>query len=262
MRLLDIRAGVLILVSRRPPTTEYYEKVKEFVKKWRGKPLTWLLSLQPEEKPEIDPANKLLNSMRLTAKCRFNASVRLERLARYSFLTTTILSLGLIFIPLYQKSGLGIPYKEQVVNMLQIFLAVAVLVYSVVNATAKYDARSATLDSCGVKIKELIRKLRYDISESQKSGISIELEKYHQEYHVVSSEPENHHRVDYIFAVLESKRDFNISGIPRLWKHLKARILYALPYIIPTSMMVFELFIITDILGVTNTFTGIFGGDR
>ncbi|WP_265965707.1 SLATT domain-containing protein [Microbulbifer thermotolerans] len=235
--------------------------MKELLSQWLGKPLVCLFSLQPEEKPESDPAKKLLNSMRLTAKCRFNASVRLERLARYSFLTTTIFSLGLIFIPLYQKSGLSMPYTEQVVNMLQIFLAVAVLVYSVVNATAKYDARSATLDACGVKIKELIRKLRYDISESEKSGVSIDLEKYHHEYHVISSEPENHHRVDFIFAVLESKQDFDISGIPRLWQHIKARVFYMLPYVIPTSMMIFEVFIITDILGLTNVFTGVFGSN-
>jgi len=219
----------------------------------------WLFSTQLEEKPEHDPAKKLLNSMRLTANCRFNASVRLERLARYSFLTTTIFSLGLIFIPLYQKSGLSIPYSDEVINMLQIFLAVAVLVYSVVNATAKYDARAATLDACGVKIKELIRKLRYDISESEKSGVSINLEKYHQEYHVISSEPENHHRDDFIFATLEAKQDFDISGIPRLFSHLKARALYVIPYIIPTSMMVFEFFVITDILGVTGVFSDVFG---
>ena len=71
---------------------------------WR-KAFQWLFSIQLEEKEENDPAKKLLNSMRLTAKCRFNASVRLIRISKYSFLTTTILSLGLIFIPLYQYSS-------------------------------------------------------------------------------------------------------------------------------------------------------------
>ena len=219
---------------------------------------TWLFSLQPEEKEVGDPAHKLLNSMRLTAKCRFNASVRLQRLARYSFLTTTIFSLGLIFIPLYQRSGLDLPYTDQVINMLQVFLAVAVLVYSVVNATAKYDARASALDSCGVEIKELIRKLRHEMSEAKISGVSVDLEKFHHDYHIVSSKPENHNRVDFILATLESKQDFYISGIPRIWLHIKARFIYFLPYLIPTAMMLFELFVITDILGVTNIFGGIF----
>lgn len=218
----------------------------------------WLFSLQSEEKYVDDPAKKLLNSMRLTAKCRFNASVRLQRLARYSFLTTTIFSLGLIFIPLYHKSGLEIPYTDQVINMLQIFLAVAVLVYSVVNATAKYDARASALDNCGVKIKELIRKLRHEIAESSQSGVSIDLEKFHHEYHIVSSEPENHNRVDFILATLESRQDFDITGIKRLFLHFKSRLIYFLPYLIPTSMMVFEFFVITDMLGVTQVFTEVF----
>lgn len=220
--------------------------------------LAWLLSTQPEENQEKDPARKLLNSMRLTAKCRFNASLRLERLSRYSFLTSTILSLGLIFIPLYEWSGLRVPYPDSVLNMLQIFLAVAVLVYSVVNATAKYDARSADLDICGVKIKELIRTLRHEVSGASESGVTIDLEKFHQQYHVISTEPENHHRVDFIFAKLESKKDFYISGFPRLFLYFKGIVLYSIPYVIPTSMMSFEVLFINDILGVTSVFGDLF----
>ncbi|WP_444911078.1 SLATT domain-containing protein [Microbulbifer sp. PAAF003] len=227
------------------------EKVSNF--------FTWLFSLNISEKAEADPAKKLLNSMRLTSKCRFNASIRLERLSTYSFLTTTILSLGLIFIPLYQKSGLPIPYTEPVIHMLQIFLAVAVLVYSVVNATSKYHTRSSKLDDCGIKIKELIRKLRVDIAKETKEGTNIDLDNYHQEYHLISSEPENHRRVDYILATLESKEDFDISGIPRSLLYTKAFILYSIPYILPTMMMAFEIAIISDILGVTDVLKDTFG---
>ena len=221
-------------------------------------PLIWLFSLDPVEKEETDPAKKLLNSMRITAKCRFNASVRLQRLGKYSFFTTTIFSLGLIFIPLYQRSGLQLPYSEEVLGMLQIFLAVAVLVYSVVNATAKYDSRATVLDNCGVQIKELIRKLRLEISESNKSGVSVDLEGYHKNYHVISTEPENHNRGDYIFATLESRSDFRITGMPRLISYCKAYAICLVPYIIPTLMMLFEILIITDILRITCIFKSVF----
>lgn len=225
-----------------------------FFNKCINEPFKWLFSIGPDEKDEPDPAKKLLNSMRLTAKSRFNASVRLKRLGNYSFLTTTILSLGLIFIPLYQKSGLSLPYSSDVLSMLQIFLAVAVLVYSVVNATAKYDSRSTTLDNCGVQLKELIRTLRLDISESKASGVSINLEKYHSKYHVISLEPENHNRGDYILATLESPHDFRISGIPRLLSYAKSLLFHAVPTVIPTSMIIFEILVITDILGITEVF--------
>ncbi|WP_256383185.1 SLATT domain-containing protein [Photobacterium toruni] len=226
------------------------------------KPFSWLFSLQAEEENESAPEKILLNSMRITAKCRFNASVRLERESKYAFLTTTVLSLGLIFIPLYQNSELTIPYGEKVLTMLQIFLAVAVLVYSVVIGTSKYDLRSTALDKCGVGIKELIRKLRHDISESTNNGISIDLKRYHSDYHKISTETENHIRVDYLLAVLESRSDFDITGVKRLYLYIKAYTMYLFPYIIPTSMMIFEVLFILDILGVTNCFTSIFGIER
>ncbi|MCR9642254.1 SLATT domain-containing protein [Vibrio alginolyticus] len=218
----------------------------------------WFFSLQDEEVNEQDPAKKLLNSMRITAKCRFNASVRLTRISNYSFLTTTMLSLGLIFIPLYQNSGLPIRFTDSVLSMLQIFLAVAVLVYSVVNATAKYDLRAEALDNCGVNIKELIRTLRTEISESKSSGVSLDLESYHKKYHFISAEPENHSRVDHLFAVLESSADFNITGVKRLFLYIKSYIMYFVPYIIPSAMMLFEIMFILDMLGITTVYSGVF----
>ncbi|MGB3110708.1 MAG: SLATT domain-containing protein [Psychrobacter alimentarius] len=218
----------------------------------------WIFSTQLEEKEEEDPAKKLLNSMRITAKCRFNASVRLTRISKYSFLTTTILSLGLIFIPLYQYSGLSIPYSTEVLSMLQIFLAVAVLVYSVVNATAKYDLRAQSLDDCGISIKELIRELRNVISDTKISGQVINLEEYHKRYHIISSEPENHTRVDHLFAVLDTSTDFDITGLKRLSMYIKSYSMYLIPYVIPTSMMLFEVLFILDMLKVTSYFKNIF----
>ena len=215
--------------------------------------------MQPEEKEENDPAQKLLNSMRITAKCRFNASVRLTRTSKYSFLTTTILSLGLIFIPLYQNSGLVVPYSNQVLSMLQIFLAVAVLVYSVVNATSRYDLRAELLDDCGVSIKELIRKLRNEISEAKVNGVSVNLAEYHDQYHVISSEPENHTRVDHLLAVLSTPSDFDITGSKRFVMHIKSNLMYMVPYVIPTAMMLFEVLFILDMLKVTTCFKSAFG---
>ena len=157
-----------------------------------------------------------------------------------------------------QYSGLPIPYSTEVLSMLQIFLAVAVLVYSVVNATAKYDLRAQSLDDCGISIKELIRKLRNVISEKKASGESINLEEYHDRYHIISSEPENHTRVDYLFAVLGTPSDFNITGLKRLLMYTKSYFLYLIPYLIPTSMMLFEVLFILDMLKVTSCFKDIF----
>lgn len=113
--------------------------------------LSWLISSGVRERPVKDAAEKLQMSMRTTAKCRYNASIRLQHQAKYSFFTTTLLSLGLIFIPLMQNAGMPIAYRPNVLNMMSIFLAVAVLVYSVVIGTARYDVRATQLTECGDK---------------------------------------------------------------------------------------------------------------
>jgi hypothetical protein len=142
--------------------------------------------------------------------------------------------------------------------MLQIFLAVAVLVYSVINATARYETRSDALNECGDKIKDLIRRLRREISESQKSGVSVDLEKYNQRYDEVSTDAENHARVDYLYATLEMSEDYKQTGLKRVYLYIKGIVLYGLPYVIPLLMLIAEALFITDMLSITKVFTPLF----
>lgn len=217
--------------------------------------LYWLLSLHPLEKEVDDPATKLLNSMRVTAKCRFNASARLRRQSDFSFFTTTTLSLGLIFIPLVQNSDIHIALSSKVLNMLQIFLAVAVLVYSVINSTARYDVRAQALSECGDKIKELIRALRTEMKQSSLSGISIPLDNYHSSYNLISTDSENHAQVDFLLASLEMKDDYHITGIARFYQRIRVIVFYAVPYLVPISFMMFQVVFILDMVGVTSILT-------
>ncbi|WP_415776268.1 SLATT domain-containing protein [Shewanella oncorhynchi] len=217
--------------------------------------LTWLFSLKPLEKSVIDPADKLLNSMRITARCRFNASVRLQRQSNFSFFTTTILSLGLIFIPLVQNSDISLAFTPKALNMLQIFLAVAVLVYSVINSTARYEVRSQALNECGDKIKELIRNLRTDMKQPSASVSTIGLSKYHEQYNLISTDSENHSRVDFALASLEMKEDYCITGIPRIYHQLRAFFTYGIPYIVPCVFIAFEAIFILDMLRITEILT-------
>ncbi len=217
--------------------------------------LYWLFSLEPLEKTVLDPAEKLLNSMRVTAGCRFNASVRLKRQSNFSFFTTTILSLGLIFIPLVQNSDIALAFSPKALNMLQIFLAVAVLVYSVINSTARYEVRSQALNECGDKIKELIRDLRTDIKQSLASGTAVALSKYHEQYNLISTDSENHTRVDFALASLDMKDDYRITGIPRIYHRARAFFTYSIPYLVPCVFIAFEAVFIMDMLAITEILT-------
>lgn len=215
----------------------------------------WLFSLNPLEKNIDDPAEKLLNSMRVTAHCRFNASVRLKRRSNFSFFTTTILSLGLIFIPLVQNSDISLVFSAKTLNMLQIFLAVAVLVYSVINSTARYEVRSQTLNECGDRIKELIRELRTKIKQSKAAGNAPSLDDFHVRYNLISTDSENHTRVDFSLASLEMKDDYCITGIPRLYQLVRTAFIYSIPFLVPCSLIAFQVIFILDMLEGTNILT-------
>lgn len=116
-------------------TKKFSQKIEVAMKKM----FFWFLSLNPVEREIQDPKIKLLNSMRVTSRCRFNRAESLKNISFYSFFTTTILSLGLIFIPLFQITGREMHYSSNALTVIQIFLAVSVLVYSVVIATSKMN---------------------------------------------------------------------------------------------------------------------------
>ena len=215
----------------------------------------WFFSLEAIEQDVQDPVQKLLNGMRVTSKCRYNASVRLKRQSQFSFFATTLLSLGLILVPLLQNSDIQLAFPPKVLNMLQIFLAVAVLVYSVINATARYETRSEALNECGDKIKDLIRNLRREASEGKTSGVTVDLAKYTKRYDEVSTDAENHDRVDFMLASLDMHRDYNYTGLVRFYMHLKCAFIYAIPYVVPALMLFGEVIFVTDMLGVTKKFT-------
>jgi hypothetical protein len=172
-------------------------------------------------------------------------------LSQFSFSTTVILSLGLILIPLLQNSDIPLEYSPHTLNMLQIFLAVAVLVYSVINSTAKYETRAERLNECGDRIKELIRELRVAIGGPP----PIDLNKFNERYTLIVTDTENHIRADYWRAVLTTPEYYNISGILYLSVWFRAHFGKLFPYIIPVSLLLLEAIFILDMLGFTSILT-------
>lgn len=209
----------------------------------------WLISRGEIDRPKKNAKEKFQLSVRVTAKCRFNAAERLKRQSKFAFFTTTILSLGLIFIPLMQNAGIRLAFPSNVLNMMSIFLAVAILVYSVVIGTARYDARADKLTQCGDNLKNLSREL--DNKSEEFENIS-EFEK--QYYHLIS-DTENHTRTDYLAATLEMRRDYLITGIPRLIKIFRVIFVEIFSYFIPLSMLIIEIVFISDMLGMSEILT-------
>lgn len=226
-----------------------------------GKVFDWLLCLGERERPVKDAAEKLQMSMRTTAKCRYNASVRLQHQGKFAFFTTTVLSLGLVFIPLMQNAEVPLAFQANVLNMMQIFLGVSVLVYSVVIGTARYEVRSTQLNECGDKLKELIRELDKEREIHETTAIPTEkLAEFQKRYSDVVTDVENHIRNDYRFATLEMVRDYYLTGIPRLTLALEAHSLRALSFVLPAILMMMEVVFISDMIGATSILTDYLNG--
>jgi len=213
----------------------------------------WLFSKYPEKKNNLNSNDKLFYNMRVTAKSRYNASKRIDWQRKVSFFTTTILSLGLIFIPLVQNTNAELHFDSSLLNMMQIFLAVSVLVYSVMNGMAKYESRIQSLRECGDNIRDLIRDFR-----GEEDIDNEKLKKYTKDYNLIVSKPENHEDIDYLFARLVLKEDFKITGLRRIWCYSKYIVVYMIPLSIPLALLVLEFTFISDILGTSQVFSNIF----
>ena len=118
------------------------------------------LSFFPKDVEAKTKREKLIASMKTTAVNRYNASNRLIWQSRVTFSVSTLFSLGLIFVPLMQLAKVPLSLSGDVLAAIQIFLAVAILVYSIITGTARFELRSEQLNDCGDKIKSLIRELR------------------------------------------------------------------------------------------------------
>ncbi|MEQ4624728.1 SLATT domain-containing protein [Providencia manganoxydans] len=217
---------------------------------------------------EIDSLQKnaqnLYQSMRITIDSRFQAGKRLQSLSTFTFITSVIISLALIFLPLLEFSEIDLHYSSNVLGALQIFFAVAILVYSVLISTAQYSIRAKEMTACADLIKDLSRELKdYIASSNEKSSTTKitkdELEKFNKRYRECLRNSENHSDHDYYFVknTLEMK---DVEKKPLSWwrKNFWHRLIrvwlrftVSKQYIFPSLLAIFVFIVISDVLGYT-----------
>lgn len=231
-------------------STQGGQPMMESPRTWYVATCVWLFSLERDRSLPTDEVEVLQRQCHITAKCRYNASIRLKRLGHGTFLTTVVLSLGLILIPMLQLAKLRMAYPDPVVNSLQIFLAVAVLVYSIISATASYGTRARVLNDCADRIKHLGAELR----TARKSG-NVDLTQFSEKYHSITRDSEMHSRADYALAKLQATDQFNITGLKRLWSRGAVVVAEAMPYLPSIGLLAIEAVLVTDLLGLTSIWT-------
>jgi len=215
----------------------------------------WIFSKAPYELSEIDAADKFHKTMRTAAKCCYIASIRLQRQARLSLLIAGFLIVGLILIPLIQNTNLQIAFPPNILNMAQIVMAIAVLVYLVIIAKARYEVRARQFSECEIKIKALIQEFNKVRAASFETLTAETLDGFQRRYFAILSEVETHEPNDYRLATLEMFRDYFITGLPRLKLYSSAQLIRASALIIPIIIIVLEILFVTEMLGFTKIVT-------
>lgn len=216
------------------------------------------LNLSPSDVECTTKRAKLIASMKTTAVNRYNASSRLAWQAKVAFSVSTLFSLGLIFVPLMQLAKVPLSLNGDVLGAIQIFLAVSILVYSIIIGTAKFEIRSEQLNDCGDKIKSLIRELRVAPDDEDKE--SDLLRSVQIKYEAIIADVENHERRDYILTIVRSPEIFVLGWLGKVFWRSKYLILATVSYIPAVALVAIELLLITDMFGVTKIFSPYLNG--
>lgn len=210
-------------------------------------------SLSPSDVECKTKRAKLIASMKTTAVNRYNASNRLIWQSKVTFSVSTLFSLGLIFVPLMQLAKAPLALNGDVLGAIQIFLAVAILVYSIITGTARFEIRSEQLNDCGDKIKSLIRELRVAPDDAEKE-VDL-LRSFQKQYEAIIADVENHDRSDYLLTIVRSPDLFVLSLPGRIFWWMKYYCSALISYLPALALVVVEILLITDMFAITKIFS-------
>lgn len=197
-----------------------------------------------EERFQVE---KFIISLRTSSTCRYVASSRLNKRDKMQFRFIIAFSLGLIFIPLMQCTGVTITFPGHSLDTIQIFLAITVLVYSAINFKSRYAARAEKLNECGDKIKRLALELEVDIKK-EKDISSYNYRDYIDRYYYINSSAEDHSQTDYLKAKLQLSNYYSITGCRRVIIKIRNCTKSSLKYLISCLILFIEIVIIIDML--------------
>ena len=142
-----------------------------------------------------DAYEKLGDNVYLVTKNYFAASRRLALHESASQWTLSLLSLGLIIIPLLTVTKMPMRYEQNVVDFASISLAVAVLMFSLLIGANKHAVRSEKMHRAGLELNELMREMRYLASDPKKME---RYQEFDRAYGAILRRYENVDDIDYV----------------------------------------------------------------
>ena len=148
-----------------------------------------------------------------TSKTRFHASRRLKLHTKCSTYTVVLISLSLILISLMQTYNLGNNINSELVGLIQVFSAIAVLVYSLLIDKHDYSNSSEKMYSCASRLGELKKKMHplihLDHDQTKYDLLRVEYDEVLRLYETHSN---NDFRADYVQSKLEMPENYTVEG--------------------------------------------------
>jgi hypothetical protein len=116
--------------------------------------------MSSEASHTFDAYDKLKENTNTVMKSYYAASDRLSFHNLVSQWTLSILSLGLIVIPLLTVTKMSLRYSQNVIDFTSISLAVAILMLSLLIGANNYAARGYKMYQSGLEFNDLLRDMR------------------------------------------------------------------------------------------------------
>ena len=187
-----------------------------------------------ENKDDYGPYKEVYVRVLKTCRTRFKAYVRFQRHNKASMATITFSSIILLIVPLAQGFNIPLKYDQNVINYVQILLALVILVISSMLYMANFSVRAERFHNCGRELNVLARKLfiKRDIFE-----VESDYEKYLKEYDIILSNCENHSQTDFMICQLEMIEYFS----PTVWFKIRTYAKYMIEFIPYLLILILEL---------------------
>lgn len=161
--------------------------------------------------------SNLHKKIEVTAKTRFYASRRLRRHADWSTYTVVVVSLVMILVALMQAYDIGVNIKTSYTSIIQVFSAIAVLVYSLLIDKNDYSSLSEKMFACASQLSELRQRFLPLITSDNPS--KDEYERVQKEYWDILKIYETHSNNDFggdnLRARLDMPEFYSFSGYKR-----------------------------------------------
>ncbi|GAA5178727.1 hypothetical protein GCM10025771_18630 [Niveibacterium umoris] len=196
-------------------------------------------------------AQRQLLAIRTSARSRCYAGQRLQRQGRFWLATLVALALGLILIPLLQNAGVRLALAPNVLNLVQIFLGVSVLVCVVLVASANHALRARALLECGDRLRELAREFEKVCEDVGPGAISSHiLDEFRLRHADTLRNLESPSRNDQRLALLDMPGEHRMGRGERFQLSLQARLTQLSGLAMPILIMLLEAIFVANALGV------------